>query len=135
MFLSRCFTKVELRYGSIELEVVCFVWIYKRLYILLYFNNRHIVVFIDYDAICGIVNSTILNTISTDRANCRLTNVLVYLSIYPLDVYYISRRLNLVLDTLSRLQVSGDDVVRQNEEVEPVLNDIWDPVFFIYIEV
>jgi hypothetical protein len=111
IFFSRCFTKAELRYGSTELEVVCFVWICKRLYTLLYSNNGCIVVFIDYNTIRGIVNSIILNTISTDRANRRFTNASVYLLVYFLDVYYMFGRLNFVLDALSRLRAFGDDVV------------------------
>jgi hypothetical protein len=103
MFFSRCFTKAELRYGSIEFEVVCFIWIYKRLCTLLYFNNGCIMVFIDYNAIYDIVNNTILNTTFTDKANYYFTNASVYLSVYSLDVYYVLGRLNLVPDVLSRL--------------------------------
>jgi hypothetical protein len=124
IFFNRCFTGAEQHYKSLELEVVYLVWAYKRLHILLYSNNKRIIVFTDYNAIYNIVKSTNLNTTSIDRTNRRLTNASVYLSIYPLDVYYIPSRLNLVPDALSRLRVVGDDTVRADNEVEPALDTI-----------
>src|SRR6266699_443434 len=85
MFFFRCLTKEELRYGSSELEVVCLVWAYKRLRILLHSNNHRIVVLTDHEATRGIVHHSTLNTTSTDRANRKLTNASVYLSAYPLE--------------------------------------------------
>ena len=83
-------------------------------------------VFIDYNIICDIIKNINLNTISIDRANCRLTNASVYLSIYWLDVYYIFGRFNLILDALSRFRIIGDDIVRADNEVEPAFDVIWD---------
>jgi hypothetical protein len=88
----------------------------------------------DHNATYSIVNNTTLNTISTDKTNRHLTNVSVYLSAYPLDVYHMSRQFNLVPDVLSRLQASNDDAIRQDEEVEPVLDNIWDLILLIYTE-
>jgi len=89
IFFNRCFIKKELRYGSSELKIVCLVWVYKRLCTLRYFNNKRIVMFIDYDFIKEIVNGIMLNTSSTERINRRLTNASVYLSIYLLEVHHI----------------------------------------------
>jgi hypothetical protein len=124
IFLSRCFTKAEFRYSSLEFEMACLVWIYKRLCILLYSNNKRVVILIDHEAIYGIVNATSLNTLSTDRTNRCLTNASVYLSAYPLDVYHMPGRLNLVPNTLSRLQTLGDDTIRADETAEPTLDAV-----------
>jgi len=122
MFFSCCLTKVELRYGSLELEIACLIWVYKRLHTLLHSNNKRVVIFIDYKATYGIVNITSLNTLSTDCTNCRLTNVSVYLSAYLFDIYYIFRRLNLVSDVFSYLRVLKDDAIRADETIEPALD-------------
>jgi hypothetical protein len=93
-------------------------------YILLYFNNKRIIVFIDYNSINGIVRNTNFNTTSIDRTNRCFTNTLVYLSIYLLDVYYILNRLNFVLDILSRFRTTKDDIVRINIEIELTFDTI-----------
>jgi hypothetical protein len=74
----------------------------------------------------GIVNATSFNTLSTDRANRRLTNASVYLSAYLFDVYHMLRQLNLVPDMLFRLQALKDDAIRADETVEPALDIVWD---------
>src|SRR6266699_6720198 len=104
IFFNCCLTGAEQRYGLLELEVAYLVWTYKRLYTLLYSNNKHIMMFIDYNSTSDIMKSINLNIISTNRTNRRLTNVSVYLSVYPLDVYYIPGRLNLVPNVLLRFQ-------------------------------
>jgi len=125
MFLSRCLTQAELKYGSSELEVACLVWACKRLRTMLHSNRHRIIVLTDHDSTKGIVNSTSLNTTSTDRANRRLSNASIYLSSYPLDVVHMPGRLNLVPDALSRLAGHGDEQTRQRED-EPALDAIWD---------
>ncbi len=114
MFFFCCLTKEELCYGSLELEVVYFVWICKWLRILLYSNNYWIVVLIDYKAIRKIVYHSILNIISIDRVNRRFTNVSVYLSVYLLEIYYIFGRFNYMSDALLYFYTINDDTVRKS---------------------
>jgi len=122
IFFSRCFIKVKFKYNSSEFEITYLIWAYKQLYILLYSNNKYIVVLIDHEAICGIVNTISLNILSTDRINCRLTNASVYLSAYPFDVYYIFGQFNFVSDMFSYLQILEDDTIRTDEIIEPALD-------------
>src|SRR3569833_2481688 len=103
MFLRRCLTQAELKYGSSELEVACLVWACKRLRTMLHSNRHRIIVLTDHDSTKGIVNSTSLNTTSTDRANRRLSNASIYLSSYPLVVVLLLGCFFLVLVALSRL--------------------------------
>ncbi len=126
IFFSCCFTRAEQYYSLLELEVIYLVWVYKRLYTLLYSNNKRIIMFIDHDSTSGIMKNINFNIISIDRANCRLTNVSVYLSVYPLNIYYISGRFNLVLNAFSRFRTVGDNVVRIDNEAEPTFDTIWD---------
>jgi len=121
IFFSYCFMKKELCYGSLELEVVCFVWVYKRLYILLYSNNYRIVVLTDHEVIRGIVYHSILNTIFIDCVNRRFINVSVYLSAYLLEMHYIPGWFNYILDVLLCLYAISDDIVYKNI-AEPVLD-------------
>jgi len=121
IFFSRCLIKKELRYGSFELEVVCLVWVCKRLRTLLYSNNYYIVVFINHNSICRIVYHGILNTIFTDCINRRFINMSVYLSVYLFDIYYISNRLNYIFNVLLYFRIVGDKVMRKSF-VKPVLN-------------
>jgi hypothetical protein len=58
----------------------------------------------DHASTKGIVEQTLLDTLSIDRANRRLITALVYLSEYDLKVSHLPGRLNFVPDTLSRLK-------------------------------
>ncbi len=91
---------------------------------MLYSSNLPVTVLTDYSVTKDIVDQTILNTNSTDRANRQLINALVYLSQYQLNVYYIPGRLNHVPDALSCLQALGDSVQRQSKD-PAILDDVW----------
>ena len=67
----------------------------------------------------------------TDQANRRLINASIYLSAYPLDVYHLPGRLNLVPDALSRLPAMGDSKTWKLDQ-EPVLDDIWQADHVLY---
>lgn len=76
------------------------------------------------------MNWTSLDIVSIDCANCRLINISIYLAIYPLDIYHLLGRLNLVPNTLSHLKTSEDTEIWQYDE-EPVLDMFWDEVLLI----
>jgi RNase H-like domain found in reverse transcriptase/Reverse transcriptase (RNA-dependent DNA polymerase)/Chromo (CHRromatin Organisation MOdifier) domain/Integrase zinc binding domain len=122
MYLSRCLSSPELRYGPSELEVACLVWAAKKLRTMIQSSNKPVVVLTDHSATKGIVDQTTLNTTSTDRANKRLINSSIYLSQYGLQIYHLPGRLNFVPDALSRLQ-SVLDTTRPDEPV--VLDTVW----------
>ncbi len=124
IFFNCCFTGAEQYYKSSELEVVYLIWTYKQLYILLYSNNKCIMIFTNHNAIYSIVKSTNFNIISTDCTNCHLINTSIYLSVYPLNIYHISNRLNLVPNAFSHLQIIKDDIVQIDNEVEPTFDMI-----------
>jgi len=92
---------------------------------LLYSNNKRIVIFTDHDSTNGIMKSINLNTISINRTNRRLTNTSVYLSAYLLDVCHIPSRFNLVPNVFSYLRTIRDDIVRIDNEAELAFDAIW----------
>ena len=135
MFLSRCLTGPETRYGPSKQEVIYFIQVVKKLYIMIYSSNYLVVVLTDYVATKGIVEKSPLTTTSIEHSNRRLICIAIYLSKYNLQIYYLPRCLNFVLDTLSRLKVLQDkpkdpkDIVALNSD-----NVVLDNIFFAYIE-
>ncbi len=89
---------------------------------MLYSNNKYVVVLIDHKTTYSIVNTTNLNTLSTDCINRRLTNASVYLSTYLFNVYYMPRQLNFIFDAFFYLQILKDDTIRTDETTEFALN-------------
>ncbi|EAQ84379.1 hypothetical protein CHGG_08393 [Chaetomium globosum CBS 148.51] len=128
MFLSRCLTKAELRYGPSEQEVACLVWAVKKLRTMIHSSRHPVNVLTDHSSTRGIVEQTRLDTSSTDRSNRRLITASVYLSEYDLKVFHLPGRLNFVPDALSRLTAVQDKPEREEGEV------ILDNVMFAWAE-
>ncbi|EAQ86812.1 hypothetical protein CHGG_08065 [Chaetomium globosum CBS 148.51] len=128
MFLSRCLTKAELRYGPSEQEVACLVWAVKKLRTMIHSSRHPVNVLTDHSSTRGIVEQTRLDTSSTDRSNRRLITASVYLSEYDLKVFHLPGRLNFVPDALSRLAAVQDKPEREEGEV------ILDNVMFAWAE-
>ncbi|KAL0472782.1 hypothetical protein QR685DRAFT_435774, partial [Neurospora intermedia] len=57
----------------------------------------------------------------TDRTNRRLSNISIYLFRYKLKVFYISVKLNFVLDVFSRLKAIRDN---SNPDRTAILDNI-----------
>ena len=136
IFLSRYLIGLETHYGPSKQEVVYLVQVVKKLHTIIHSLNHLVVVLIDYVAIKGIVEKSPLTTTSIECSNRRLIYIVIYLSKYNLQIYYLLGRLNFVLDTLSRLKALQDKpkdpkdmVVVSSDNI--VLNNI----FFVYIEV
>lgn len=123
MFLSKCLTSAETRYGPSELEVACLAWAVKRLHTIIHSANKTVIVLTDHSATKGIVEKTKMETTSTDRANKRLINASVYLSQFNLKVHHLAGKLNFVPDALSRLRAKTD--TPQRPDGVPSLDDVW----------
>ncbi|RYC55608.1 hypothetical protein CHU98_g10598 [Xylaria longipes] len=132
MYLSRCLSQAETRYGPSELEVACLVWATKKLRTVVHSNKHSVIVLTDHSSTKGILDQTSLDTSATDRANIRLVNSSVYLSQYGYQVYHLPGRLNYVPDALSRLtavQDASDESGRLKRSDEPaVLDSVWNVV-------
>ena len=124
LFLSRLTTNVEKKYGAIESEVAIVVWVVRKIWKIIQSNRQPTNILTDYAATKGIVKYTSFNTIDLTKANLKLANVANWLSQFELNIFYISRELNIVSDALLCLltleeEVSGD-INPANELV-----DIW----------
>ena len=135
IFLSCYLIGLETRYGPSKQEVVYLVQVVKKLRTIIYSLNYLVVVLTDYVAIKGIVEKSPLTTTSMERSNRYLICVVIYLSEYNLQIYYLPGRLNFVLDALSRLKVLQDkpkdpkDIVIANSD-----DVVFDNIFFVYME-
>ncbi len=74
----------------------------------------------DYKSIYKIIYYNTLNIIFIDRINCRFTNVLIYLSVYQLDIYYILNCLNFVFNIFLYLYILKDNIICK-DNIKPVL--------------
>ncbi|KAM0814726.1 putative Reverse transcriptase [Seiridium cardinale] len=109
MFMSRCLSNAETRYGPSELEVACLVWSSKKLRTLVQSANLPVVMLTDHSATKGIVDQTSLNT-------------------YGYQVHHLAGKMNILPDALSRLKQVQD--VYKNSELQrtdeiPILDDVW----------
>ena len=136
MFLSRCLIGPETRYSPFEQEVVYLVQVVKKLCMMIHSSNHLVVVLTDYVATKGIVEKSPFTTTSIEHSNHRLIYVAIYLSKYNLQIYYLPRRLNFVLDILSRLKVLQDKP-KDPKEIAVVNSDnvVLNNIFFVYMEV
>jgi hypothetical protein len=129
MYLSKCLSNAETRYGPLELEVACLVWAAKKLCTVVQLNNHPVVVLTDYSVTKGIVNRTILQTTATDRANKQLITASIYLSEYGFQVYYLLGRLNYVPNALSRFRTVNDIINSegklQRTDDKATLDTVW----------
>ena len=135
MFLSRCLTGPETRYGPSEQEVACLVWAVKKLRTMIHSSNHPVVVLTDHAATKGIVEKSPLTTTSTERSNRRLICAAIYLSEYNLQIYHLPGRLNFVPDALSRLKALQDKP-KDPKDMAAVNSDdvVLDNIFFAYAE-
>ena len=135
IFLSRCLIGPETYYGPSKQEVVCLVWVVKKLRTIIYSSNYLVVVLMDYVATKGIVEKSPLTTMSIEYSNRRLIYIAIYLSEYNLQIYYLPRCLNFVLNALSRLKVLQDKP-KDPKDIVVVNSDdvVLDNIFFVYIE-
>jgi hypothetical protein len=86
---------------------------------------------IDYTAICSIVNQTTIISIDTSRSNIQLIHVSIYLSQFDLNVYYITSKLNIVLDILSCLLVVPSTADSLSDDELNQINLYIDTVFIV----
>ena len=91
IFLSCYLIGLETRYSPSKQEVTYLVQVVKKLYIIIHFSNYLVVVLIDYIAIKGIVEKSPLTTTSIEYSNYRLIYIVIYLSKYNLQIYYLPR--------------------------------------------
>ena len=78
-------------------------------------SNQHpLNIITDHTATKGVVKHSIIQTTDLTKANPKLINTTNYLSKYETNFYYIPRKINVILDTLSRLPVFIARLIEDN---------------------
>lgn len=119
-FLSKLLGSAERNYHPTELEVACLVWTCRRMRVLIQSSKKQVVILTDHAATRGITNQTSLITSDANRSNMRLVHASQYLSQYSLDVRYIPGKLNIVPDSLSRIDAKESKDVEEDNELDNV---------------
>ena len=117
-------TNAEICYWLIELEIVCLVWIIKKIHYMINKSLADIIVWTDHSTIIQIMKQIILISSFTNKLNLCLIWASQYCSQFCLDFWHWSDQLNKVSDVLSRLL---NWIVNKRSK-----NDILDKVFIYH---
>ena len=119
-FFSRLFILVEIRYWSIELEIIDIVWIIKK--------NRHIIEIVDiltidkiviytnHDATLSIISQTSFTTSFIDKFNLRLVKVSNYIQRFDFDIRHKFNKQHIVSNVLFRLISDNVNVFNHDDD-------------------
>ena len=107
LFLSRLQSSAKIRYWSIELKIVEFVWVLRKIRHLIESFKLSIIVYIDHEISVEIVKQTSLSTSFIDKLNLRLIRASEYIQRFLLNIRHKSKKLYVVSDALSRLFTSN----------------------------
>ncbi len=107
LFLSRMLNTAEANYWSTELKVVDIIWIIKRVHHLIDFTDVSlIIIYIDHSTAISISRQTSFFTSSINKLNFRLMRISQYLSNFNIVIHHKVEKINVVLNTLSRLKIN-----------------------------
>ena len=118
LFLSRLLISIEIRYWSIELEIIDIVWIFKKIRHIIEIVDistiDKIVIYTNHDAILDIINQTSLITSFIDKLNLRLVKISNYIQRFDLDIRHKFDKQHIVSNALFRL--INDNVNASNHD-------------------
>lgn len=110
-FASRSLNKAEIRYPTIEKELLAIVWSVK--YFKPYLYGRKFIIKTDHKPLIYLFNMT--------NPSSRLTKFRLLLEEYDYEVEYVRGRDNVAADALSRVRISSEELKGMNEHVMSVL--------------
>ena len=102
LFFSRLLTLIETRYWLIELKIIDFVWVLRKIRHLMRFFKHSIIVYIDHDATLSIAKQTTLFTSFIDKLNLRLVRISDYIQCFDFIIKHKLDKLHIVSNALSR---------------------------------
>ena len=121
LFLSRFLSSAKTRYWSIELKIVEFVWVLRKIRHLIESFKLSTIVYIDHEVSVEIVNQTSLSTSFIDKLNLRLIRASEYIQRFSLIIRHKSKKLHVVSDVFSRLFTSNKLSSNDDEDEFDVL--------------
>lgn len=110
-YASRGLNKAEVRYSTIEKELLAIVWAVK--YFRPYLFGRHFKNFTDH--------KPLLYLFSLNNPSSRLTKFRLCLEEYDFDVEYVRGKENVSADALSRITLTSDELKQMNNNVLQVM--------------
>lgn len=110
-FASRNLNTAEIRYPTIEKELLAIVWSVK--YFRPYLYGRRFIIKTDHKPLIYLFNMT--------NPSSRLTKFRLTLEEYDYDIEYVRGADNVAADALSRIRISSEDLKDMNEHVLCVL--------------
>lgn len=110
-YASRNLNQAEIRYPTIEKELLAIVWSVK--YFRPYLYGRQFVIRTDHRPLIYLFNMT--------NPSSRLTKFRLALEEYMFEIEYVKGRDNAAADALSRIRMSSDDLKAMNEKIVSVL--------------
>ena len=96
-------TKAEKNYWPTELEVVCLVWILKKIRHIIESTVSPAIIHTNHLATVAITQQTTLSITAINKLNLQLIRAADYIQRFSLILHHISGKLNYILDALSRL--------------------------------
>ena len=96
-------------------------------------NRQPTNILTDYTTIKGIIKYTSFNIIDLAKANLKLANATNWLSQFELNIFYVSRELNIVPDALLHLLTFKEKVPRDTDLANKLV-DIWSYIQNAYKE-
>ena len=101
MFLSRKLNSAEKNYWLMKLEIVCLIWMLKKIWHIIKTVKNETIIYTDYSAILKIVKQTSFSTLFTDKLNLYLIQIFQYIQLFNLQIFHKSDKTHLVSDILS----------------------------------
>ena len=131
LFLNRLLTVVEIKYWFIELKIVEFVWVLKKIRhmikssikIILYINydvvSMKTVIYTDHATTLNIARQSTLTTSFIDKLNLRLVRASEFFSRFDFDIRHKFDKKHVVFDALSRLSnVNFETSLKSKDELD-----------------
>lgn len=110
VFLSRAPTPAEGRYWPTELEVLCVVWVLRKIRRLMEVCSPEMppVIYTDHTPTVGISKQTSIDGVEVENLNFRLVRASMYIQQFSLRVVHRKGKGNVMADALSRLPQKGE---------------------------
>ena len=101
MFLSKVLSKTKTKYWFTEFEIIAFIWIVRKLRLMIFSSNHLIIIYTNHDASSNIVFQIKLIFNNMNRLNMKLIQTFIYFFQFKLKIYHQINCFNLVSDALN----------------------------------
>ena len=108
MFFSKIILNIKAKYWPIKLKIAYLIWILKKIRHIIESTELLTIIYIDYFITIDITHQTILSTTLINKLNLRLIRISDYIQRFSLTLKYVFNKINIIPDTLSRLEIMNE---------------------------